>query len=76
MAKVDGTSGIGIRDPPALTTALLNGDLTPLRSFRVQIVHMELPWRNMANPTSFTLYYMSMDGFSVAQLVDFFEGAP
>ena len=59
---------------PILTSALFNGDLSSLRSMWLQDVHTELPWRNMANLTSFTLAHTQT--VSTNHLLDFFEGAP
>ena len=61
---------------PILTTALFNGDLSSLRELRLQSVHTELPWRNMANLTSFTLCHTSSGNLSIKQLLDFFRSAP
>jgi hypothetical protein len=61
---------------PVLTTALFNGDLSPLREFLLWFVRTELPWRNMVNLTSFTLGYTSSGEISIRQLLDFFESAP
>jgi len=43
---------------PALPSTLFNGDLSSLRTLRLEAVHTELPWRNMLNLTSFTLSYI------------------
>ena len=61
---------------PALSFALFNGDLSSLRTLCLESVHTELPWRNMVNLTSFTLYYTPPEVVSVKLLLDFFENAP
>jgi hypothetical protein len=58
----------------ALTSALFDGDLSSLRVLYLELVHTELPWRNMVNLTSFTL--TPPGAVSVGQLLDFFESAP
>ena len=60
---------------PVLTTALFNGDLSPLHVLHLQCVRTELPWRNMVNLTSFTLLYTSPAEPSIDQLLDFFKSA-
>ena len=55
-----------------LPSTLFNGDLSSLRTLRLEFVHTGLPWRNMANLTSFTLTGVA----SVGQLLDFFESSP
>ena len=59
---------------PVLAPAFFNGDLTLLRELRLERVCTELPWRNMVNLTSLTLYNTSPA--SVGRLLDFFESAP
>ena len=60
----------------ALPFALFNKDLSSLRTLCLESVHTELPWRNMVNLTSFTLYYTPPGVVSVKRLLDFFENAP
>jgi len=60
---------------PVLTSGLFNGDLSSLRSLRLDTVRTELPWRNMVNLTSFALRRTPAGEISVAQL-DFFGSAP
>ena len=60
---------------PVLPTALFDGDLSSLRVLHLAYVHTKLPWRNMANLTSFTLSYTPKE-IPVGQLLDFFESAP
>ena len=60
----------------ALTPTLFNGDLSSLRTLHLDCVRTELPWRNMINLTSFTLYDTPPRTVSVVQLLDFFENAP
>jgi hypothetical protein len=61
---------------PVLAPALFNGDLSSLCKLRLRSVRTKLPWRNMANLTSFTLIYTSPGEVTVGQLLDFFESAP
>jgi hypothetical protein len=61
---------------PVLTPALLDGDLSSLRSLCLQSVRTELPWRNMVHLTSFKLYSTSPGQVTIGQVLDFFEGAP
>ena len=61
---------------PTLTATLFNGDLSSLRTFYLQSVYTQLPWRNMVNLTTFVLHRMPSDGLSIRQLLDFFESAP
>jgi len=57
-----------------LPPTLFNGDLSSLRRLHLEYVRTELPWRNMANLTSFLLVHTSP--ISVGQVLDFFESAP
>jgi hypothetical protein len=61
---------------PMLTPALFNGDLSSLRKLSLRAVRTELPWRNMANLTSFMLRRTSPGEFTVKHLLDFFESTP
>jgi hypothetical protein len=47
---------------PVLTPALFNGDLSSLRSLRLESVRTKLPWRNMVNLTSLKLFLTSPGG--------------
>jgi hypothetical protein len=69
-------SGYDAHRNPVLTPALFNGDLSSLRKLRLECVRTELPWKNMANLTSFKLAHTPPDEVTVRQLLDFFEGAP
>jgi len=60
----------------ALTSTLFNGDLSSLRTLHLCSIRTDLPWRNMINLTSFTLYDTPPRTVSVGQLLDFFENAP
>ena len=64
------------QDYPTLTTAFFDGDLSFLRKLSLRRVHTQLPWRNMANLTSFTLSYPEECEVSIGQLLDFLESAP
>jgi len=59
---------------PVLATTIFNGDLSSLRRLHLECVRTELPWKNMANLTSFTLNSSSVG--NLGQLLDFFESAP
>ena len=61
-------------DIPDLTPALFDGDLSSLCELRLKCVRTELPWRNMAALTSFTL--VGTSPVSVGHLLDFLESAP
>ena len=60
----------------ALLFALFNGDLSSLRTLRLEAVDTEYPWRNMLNLTSFTLYFILPGVASIGKLLDFFKNAP
>ena len=64
-------SGVGA----VLPSSLLNGDISSLYKLRLIHVHTELPWRNVANLTSFMFAYTSPP-VSLSQFLDFFENAP
>ena len=69
----------GITDPflnPVLAATLFDGDLSPLRHLSLYSLHTDLPWRNMANLTTFELGYVVDPRVTVGQFLDFFEGAP
>ena len=74
--KIDGRSKHSPHLNPVLTPALFNGDLSSLRKLHLQSVHTELPWRDMANLTSFALVSTSQGEISIKHLLDFFESAP
>ena len=59
---------------PVLASTIFNGDLSSLRRIHLECVCTELPWKNMANLTSFTLNTSSVGNFR--RLLDFFESAP
>ena len=61
---------------PVLTSTLFNGDLSSLRTLRLEHVRTEFPWRNMINLTSFVLTHTAPGEVSVKQLLDFFDSAP
>ena len=63
-------------DGPAIPATLFDGDLSSLRELRLKCIRTELPWRNMANLTSFTLGYTLLGNFPMKHLLDFFESAP
>jgi len=61
---------------PVSISELFDGDLSSLRRLHLDSVYTKLPWRNMANLTSFTLDRMPPGVISVTHLLDFFESAP
>ena len=70
---VDGNPGAEL-DNPVLAPMLFDGDLSSLRELYLQSVDTKLPWKNMANLTTFRLAHTSSVSFN--QLLDFFENAP
>jgi hypothetical protein len=64
------------RSNPILTTALFNGDLPSLCKLHLQFVFTELPWRNVANLTSFELCYTLPGDVPIRRFLDFFESTP
>jgi len=73
---IDGDCESAPESNTVLTTSLFNGDLSSLRKLWLRCVRTELPWRNMGNLTSFSLWNTSPVGVSVLHLLDFFESAP
>ena len=61
---------------PVVTAALFDGDLSSLCELSLHCIRTDLPWRNMANLTSFVLGYTPLDKLSTGQLLDFFDSAP
>ena len=59
-----------------LAPTLFGGDLSSLRVLKLESVHTELPWRNMANLTSLLLAHVSVGKVFVKPLLDFLESAP
>ena len=51
---------------------LFDGNLSSLRELRLKCVRTNLPWRNMAGLTSFTLSYTLRGNFPIEHLLDFF----
>jgi hypothetical protein len=74
--SICGGYNLGRHLNPALTPALFDGDLSSLRELCLESVRTQLPWRNMANLTSFTLCRTSPGGATVRQILDFFKSAP
>jgi hypothetical protein len=66
----------GSHPHPVLPPALFDGDISSLRSLRLEAIRTKLPWRNMVNLTSLKLWTTSRDGISIRELLDFFESAP
>jgi len=71
---IDGGRYDGPQYFPVLAPTIFNGDLSSLRRLHLECVRTELPWKNMANLTSFTLNTSSVG--NLGQLLDFFETAP
>jgi len=61
---------------PRLSPVLFNGDLSSLRDLYLEAVCTGLPWRGMANLTSFTLDRIPPGVISITQFLDFLESAP
>jgi len=59
---------------PALKFTDFGGDLSSLRRLCLEGVHIDLPWGNMVNLTSFELVHPSP--ISAREILDFFESAP
>ena len=66
--------GEGPHRDPLLISTHFDGDLSSLRTLRLECVRTELPWRNMVNLTSLRLVRTSP--VSVRRTLDFFENAP
>ena len=62
--------------PNTLPPTLFDGDFSSLHKLCLEYVRTELPWRNMANLTSFTMAYTLSDQAPIARLLDFFESVP
>ena len=74
---IDNTDAFDSTPNPILPTTLFNGDLSSLHRLHLECVHTQLPWKNMANLTSFALRYYTPPGdISTRQLLDFLENAP
>ena len=58
-----------------LEDTFFNGDLSSLRSLVLDTVITHLPWKNLSKLTTFKFIRVPNE-FSMAQLLDFFEGAP
>jgi hypothetical protein len=76
LEKLSIRNGYYHESHPILTPALFNGDLSSLRTLKLESVLTEFPWRNMVNLMSFELCFMSPGGITVKHLLDFFESAP
>ena len=63
-------------DAPALDIAFLNGDLSSLCELSLSRVITHLPWKNLANLTTFILKSCRPRRDFVTRLLDFFENAP
>ena len=61
---------------PRLSPVIFNGDLSSLRDLYLEAVCTGLPWRGMANLTSFALDRIPPGEISITQFLDFFESAP
>jgi len=72
--SIGGNRWCGLDDNPVLASELFNGDLSSLHKLHLHFICTELPWKNMANLTSFALAFVSP--ISMRLLLDFFESAP
>jgi len=61
---------------PVLDDTLFNRDLSSLRHLHLSGVITHLPWKNLANLTSFNLRFCRPGHDFVTRLLDFFENAP
>ena len=61
---------------PVLSTTLFDGDISSLHRLDLLSLRTDLPWRNMANLTLFSMFYIISPRVTVGQLLDFFESAP
>jgi len=61
--------------PFAITAAILDGNPSSLRELDLHGAITDLPWKNLANLTTFDFRQASNDEISVTQLLDFFEHA-
>ena len=57
-----------------IKNALFGGNLSSLRELRLSRIHINLPWRDLSNLTTFDFRWVP--GASVTQLLDCFEHAP
>ena len=60
----------------AIKSTIFGGNLSSLRELRLYKVFTKLPWRNMANLTTFDFRHVPGDKISATQLLDFLEHAP
>ena len=63
-------------DAPVLDIALSDGDLSSLRELSLTGVITRIPWKNLADLTTFILESCRPGRDFVTQLLDFFENAP
>ena len=75
--KIEARGGYGQPPYVAINPTLFGGELPSLRVLHLRCIRTELPWRNMANLTSFTLdNVFRLSSGEVSQFLDFFESAP
>ena len=63
-------------NPHAINAAILDGNHSSLRELRLSGVLTDLPWKNLANLTTFDFRHVPSNKISVTQLLDFFEYTP
>ena len=69
---------ISFGDPHSVDNefAIFGGNLSSLRELRFVGVITSLPWKNLANLTTFEFHNVPSNTISVTRLLDFFEHAP
>ena len=63
-------------NPHSVEPAIFDGNLSSLRELRLFGVITSLPWKNLANLTTFDFRGVPSDKISATQLLNFFERAP
>ena len=77
LEKLEITIDTGeMEDEPPELPSLFADDLSSLHDLILRHVHTDLPWRDMANLTTFKLWMDPPDVITITQLLDFFEAAP
>jgi len=63
-------------NPQSIVPAIFEENISSLRELRLSGVITRLPWKTLANLTTFDFRDVPSDKISVTQLLDFFEHAP